>query len=417
MAGVIGRWWGRWLALALGALYLGLFLVSLVLLWRVAQTAVVGGVAIANVISELLTAGAFLAIGVLIATRRPDNRIGWLLGTIGLVWCVVALIDSVVSYGFSRWDGGLGDAAFLVWVGTSLAFLGICLIVPFTLLLFPSGRLPSARWRWVAALAVVGTLCATVAFAIEPGASEVAGLPDRWQVENPYGWDHAVMRALFLLGLPLVAGTSIASAVSIVQRLRRARGVERQQLVWIAYAGALVAVGFGLNFVANVVESVVPGVRDIGLIDATAVVQHLAFTAFPIVVGIAILRHRLFDIDLLIKRTLVYGVLSICLVIVYVIAVVASEWLVRRTTGQGSSLAVAASTLAVAALFQPLRGRIQSSVDRRFYRRKYDAARTLDAFSARLRDEVDLATLTDDLRQVVDETMQPSHVSLWLRSP
>jgi len=228
-------------------------------------------------------------------------------------------------------------------------------------------------------------------------------------IRNPLGIEGFtnVYKAVLLTMAPLL---SVAAALSLFVRLHRAIGVERQQIKWFAYAAAATVIGIILAYI-------IPGVIDAPLwFERAGFALNIAFIpAIPIAIGIAILRYRLYDIDLLINRTLVYGTLTATLVLVYLGCVVSLQYAFRALTGQESQLAIVASTLAIAALFQPLRRRIQGFIDRRFYRRKYDAARVLAAFNARLRDEVDLDALGSDLIGVVEDTMQPAHVSLWMR--
>jgi hypothetical protein len=266
----------------------------------------------------------------------------------------------------------------------------------FAFLLFPDGRLPSARWRpvaWIAAAnylvgGVIGLLWGPLFGEFFPYAEPPFRLPDYFVVEVAFAVFLYVNFALLAL-----------SAVSLVLRLRRAAGVERQQLKWFVYAVALFALVFP------------PSIIVLG--DGRLIVFLLPLV--PAAAGIAILRYRLFDIDVVINRTLVYGALTVMLAAAYIATVVASQYVFRALTGQESQLAIVASTLTIAALFVPLRRRVQAFVDRRFYRRKYDARKTLEAFSVKLRDETDLDALRDDLVGVVRETMQPAHVSLWLR--
>jgi hypothetical protein len=266
-------------------------------------------------------------------------------------------------------------------------------------MIFPHGRLLSPRWRPVAWLAAAVTIAATVLLAIVPWDLLDPGVP----AQNPVGVESlgylgiAPPIPIIVIGIP----TTLLSVASLVLRFRRSRGEERQQLKWFVYAGVLIV---GALFV----PLFVPGV-------AASLLQLLVMPLLPVAVGVAITRYRLYEIDLLINRTLVYGALTALLVVVYVGSVVSLQGALRVLTGQESQVAVVASTLAVAAIFNPLRRRIQAFVDRRFYRRKYDAAKTLAAFSAKLRDETDLDALSDDLVGVVRETMQPAHVSLWLR--
>jgi hypothetical protein len=287
------------------------------------------------------------------------------------------------------------------WIGTWIWLPSVTLTITFLLLLFPHGRLLSPRWRPVAWLAAAVTVAGTALLAVVPWELLNPGIP----AENPLGVEGlrylgiAPPAPIFLLGIP----TTILSVISLVLRFRRSRGEERQQLKWFVYAGVLVVA-------ALFVPLLLPGV-------ASTLLQLLVMPALPIAAGVAILRYRLYDIDRIINRTLVYGALTAILALIYLGSVVVLRGLVFGFTGGSSQLVVVASTLAVAALFSPLRRRIQGFIDRRFYRRKYDARKTLEAFSAKLRDETDLEALNNDLVRVVRETMQPVHVSLWLRAP
>jgi hypothetical protein len=269
------------------------------------------------------------------------------------------------------------------------------------LLLFPDGRLPSPRWRPVAWCAGLGITGFVVGYALDAGP-----LADFPQIVNPYGVDSPLVRVVQVAAALVIVGSMVASAVSVIVRARRAGRVERQQIKWLAYGG-VVAVG----------TSLVAALISIWSVTLSILLTNLALLGLPIFTGVAIVRHRLYDIDLLINRTLVYGVLTGTLVLVYFGGVATAQAIFRTLTGQEQQpqLAVVVSTLVIAALFNPLRRRIQGFIDRRFYRRKYDARKTLEAFSAKLRDETDLDALSDDLVGVVRETMQPAHVSLWLR--
>jgi hypothetical protein len=291
----------------------------------------------------------------------------------------------------------LGETAawFSSWLWVLLAFIP----ASFLLLLFPDGRLPSPRWRPVAWGVALGTVGSVVGYALRAGP-----LGDFPQIVNPYGVDSPVVGMVGAAGSIVAAGCMVASAVSLIVRLRRAGSEQRQQIKWLAYGGAVVVGGVfagGLAIPWSVPVSIV--------------IMSLSVLGLPVFTGIAILRHHLYDIDVLINRTLVYGALTLTLAVVYFGGVVVLQYALRATTGQESSLAVVASTLAIAALFNPLRRRVQSFVDRRFYRRKYDAERVLADFSATLRDATDLVKLDGDLISTVRETMQPEHVSLWLR--
>ena len=334
---------------------------------------------------------AFPVVGALIASREPRNAIGWLF--------LVAGLGRAVDFAFVGYATGTQSPlaaliADLAWVPTLLG--GTALLF----LLFPVGRLPSRRWRPLVWLIGAVTLAYVLATALNPGP--LYYLPG---VDNPLGVEGAdsVLGAV-VDGAGMVAiVTILAAAASLVARFRRSRGQERQQLKWLVYAAALL-------FVSAPVQPLLSGLEV-----AAVAISDLVFAALialiPIAVGIAILRHRLYDVDLVIRRTLVYGALTATLGAAYL----GSVLLIGLAVGR-SGFAVAVSTLAVAALFRPALARIQAVVDRRFFRRRYDAGRTLEAFGGRLRDELDLEALTADLRGVVAETVQPAHVSLWLRS-
>jgi hypothetical protein len=266
----------------------------------------------------------------------------------------------------------------------------------FLLLLFPDGRLLSPRWRPIAWCAGVGI---ALLFAVD--SLDSGPLPDFPQVANPYGVESPVLDVLTPIGWLLLLVALVGSPLSLVLRFRGAGYEQRQQIKWLALAGAVAAVTFVVAVVGY----------DLWTARVADGAIMLTVLALPVAAGIAILRHRLYDIDLVINRTLVYGALTATLAAAYVGTVL----LLQLVLSPGSDLAIAGSTLAVAALFRPARGRIQSAVDRRFYRRKYDAQRTLEEFAARLRDQVELNALNAELGAVVRETLQPAHVSLWLR--
>ena len=333
-------------------------------------------------------------VGALVLSHNRGNRIGWIFSALGLY---IAVAEVGEGYGLLAADWGLQGAdlgTWLItwsWVGEIVAWTVIAAV-------FPDGRLAARRWRWVLWFAGVGFMLATIGFALGPDSNSYfqGGL-------NPFLVDHVVIRAVQLGGVLLIVASLIGAAVSLVQRLRRARGVERQQLKWFALAASLTAL---LAPVVIALWQRTPVV---------AVVGALMFNALPVATGIAILRYRLYNIDIVIKRTLVYSTLTVALVATYLVLVLVLQVLLLPLAGD-SDLAVAASTLTVAALFRPLRAAIQGVVDRRFFRSRYDAARALEDFSATLRSELDLDTLGTDLRSVVHDTMQPEHVSLWLRT-
>jgi hypothetical protein len=317
----------------------------------------------------------------------------------GLVVGLNTLAGGYTEYWLASGSGprspGETAAWFASWSWIPLVFVP----TSFLLLLFPDGRPPSPRWRPVAWCAGLGITGFVVGYALDAGPLE-----DFPQIANPYGVDSPIVRIVGVAASFVVGGSMVASAVSLVMRLRRGGSEQRQQIKWLAYGGAVVV---GAIFVGGFVA--------IWSAEASIVVISLALLGLPIFTGIAIARHRLYDIDLLINRTLVYGPLTATLALVYVGGVVGLQMLFRALSGQESTLAIVASTLAIAALFGPLRRRVQAFVDRRFYRRKYDATKTLADFNARLREETDLNVLSNDVVGVATRTMQSAHVSIWLR--
>src|SRR5215208_3223248 len=347
----------------------------------------------------LATILTFSVVGAMIASRQPRNAIGWIFCGIGLVVSLNSLSGSYAEYrlagGYGPWNLAETAAWYASWSWT------LWLYVPttFLLLLFPDGRLPSPRWRPVGWCAALGVISFVGGSALNPGPLE-----EFPRITNPYGVASPILGAVTIAGAILATASMVASAVSLIVRMRRAGRVERQQIKWLAYGGALVV---GTVFVSSVISI---WSEDLGI--SLIIISLLGV---PVFTGIAIVRHRLYDIDLLINRTLVYGSLTAMLVALYLGGVVELQRLLSPVVGDSNGLATVASTLAIAALFNPLRRRVQAFVDRRFYRRKYDAAKTLEAFNSRLRNETDLDALSNDLVGVASATMQPAHVSLWLR--
>jgi hypothetical protein len=344
-------------------------------------------------------------VGAIVAIRKPAHRIGWLLVAIGLLLAVDSVAEQYARYGLLAGLGSVPAVQAMAWVGFWLDAPALFLLL-FVILLFPNGQLPSRRWRPVAWLLAIAA-AAGAGVALRPGE-----LPELAPIRNPFGVQGATW-ALELLetgSLVVFAGVVVALAVSLLRRLQRAQGLERSQLKWFAYAVALVGVSLAVHLAALTVGF--PLVES-----ATLVVLLVAILGVPVAIGIAVLRYRLYDIDRLINRTLVYGLLTALLAGVYALVVLVLGQLFGGIGGNPPSWVVAGATLTVAALFQPARRRIQAVVDRRFNRGKYDAARTVEAFSARLRDEVDLDALLAELLAVVDQTMQPTAASLWLRPP
>src|SRR5829696_7546298 len=392
------------LAWSVWALSVALAILSVPLYWSPSPSAVLLGVPqIVAVLALAALVLAFSTVGALIVARRPGNAIGWILCAAGLTIGATTLASGYAMFslaGPSRLPGTEWAAWFAYWIWVP----GVGPAMTFGLLLFPDGRLPSRRWRVVGWLAVLAL--ATLAFgsAFTPGP-----LSDYPEVTNPLGL--ALLKGSVLedggVGWVLLPASVVISAVSIAVRYRRATGEERQQIKWFVFASVLLAVGWSA-------QNVTSGSGELQ-VTFSYLLGITSLLGIPVAVGIAILRHRLYDIDHIINRTLVYGALTAMLALVYLGGVVLLQQAFRGLTGQESQLAIVASTLAIAALFNPLRGRIQTFIDRRFYRRKYDARKTLEAFSNKLREETDLDALNNEMVGVVRETMQPAHISLWLR--
>jgi hypothetical protein len=332
----------------------------------------------------------YSVIGAIIASRLPYQPIGWICCAIGLIAAVDHFGGEYALYALLALPHSLPGGEAMLWLQGWFWMLFVGLIV-FLLLLFPTGRLPSSRWRtftWVSVAVISAAVIWSSAISPDVGFNAP---PSSAQL------------SVVLLG-------GVAAGSVIVGR-RNARGIERQQIKWLLYVGPLffIAVGLHIGFYYFWLTE-----RSWGLW-ASYLLVPISGLSGPIAIGIAILRYRLYDIDILINRTLVYGSLTATLVALYFGGIVVLQRFFVLLTGQQSTLAVVASTLAIAALFSPLRRRIQGFVDRRFYRRKYDARKTLEAFSAKLRSETDLKALSNDLVGVVRETMQPAYVSLWLR--
>jgi hypothetical protein len=355
---------------------------------------------------------SFSTVGALIATRQPQNPIGWIMIVAGFGLAATILTGNYVEISLVQPPGRLPATEWVAWVAQWVWVLGFGPALTFLLLLFPNGRLPSRRWRPVGWLAVAAMVTLSCGVAFMPGP-----LPDYPQIRNPVGL--TLLEGSFLAGeggpllyLSLVAST-VLSASSMVVRFRQAVGEERQQIKWFAFAAGFAALGWVVNSLAYANDE---GTESLLLV-AAQLLLLLSLLGIPLAVGIAILKYRLYEIDLIINRTLVYGSLTATLALVYFGGVTATQAIFQTLTGQETQpqLLVVVSTLIIAALFNPLRRRIQSFIDRSFYRRRYDARKTLEAFSAKLRDQTDLEALSDDLVGVVRETMQPAHVSLWLR--
>jgi hypothetical protein len=352
---------------------------------------------------------SFPLVGVLIARRQPRNAITWILLGIGLAWSVGAVTEAYRDYALLTAPGSLpgGDV-----VDAASSWLWVPGIVPagtLLILLFPDGRLPSPRWRWVVWLTVVSIVAVSVAITFHAGTLAEDGFP---QFDNPLGISalQPVLTVLqvFLIAIPVCM---VASAAALVVRFRRSRGVERLQLKWLATAAAVVAVIYAAALLASVGQSW----NQADTSAPVTVLQNVALASFaliPISIGIAILRYRLYDVDRLISRTLTYFLLTALLVAVYAAVVVG----IGTVTGRSNNpLLIAGATLLVAGLFGPARRRIQAVIDRRLYRRRYDAERVLGEFASRLRDELDLDALANELGAAAASAVQPATMGVWIR--
>jgi hypothetical protein len=348
-------------------------------------------------IAAALTAAT---VGAVLASRRPQHPVGWLLLVIGLSHQFSNLATDYVHYGVMVRPDGLPAATYLTGFYNSGTIVMVA-CVGFVGLLTPSGSLPGPRWRWWARVVVAATVVLVMSAALTPHPLE----PEDPTFQSPLAAPPALSDLLALAGIvgvvTLLTGL-LVSAGSLVVRFRRARGLERQQLRWLALAATLSAVALLVAVAVAVLGA------PLGVVLFAA---GISVALLPLATGAAILRYRLYDLDRIISRTLAYGLLTVLLGLGYGAVVLG----LSRLLPQDSSLVVAAATLAVAAVFQPARRRLQGTVDRRFNRRRYDAAQTIAAFSARLRDQVDLDTLSSELLAVVDQTMQPTRTALWLR--
>jgi hypothetical protein len=345
----------------------------------------------------------FAIVAALIVWRQPRNSLGWVLMVPVGLYVVAGPIERLAPSS----PEPTVPILLIVWFNN---WNWLLLIFPLLLilLLFPNGRPPTPRWRWVGVAAIAWAALFVL----------LAALPQQINVttttnlvfDNPIGvlGKDTVERLLGVWIVGLLALT-VACAVALFVRYRRANETEREQIKWLLYACAVFLVVYVGGFVSGLGGTASLGGYIWGVFFGLSVI------ALPAAIGIAILKYRLYDIDVVINRTLVYGALTVMLAAAYLATVVASQYVFRALTGQESQLAIVASTLTIAALFVPLRRRVQAFVDRRFYRRKYDARKTLEAFSVKLRDETDLDALRDDLVGVVRETMQPAYISLWLR--
>jgi hypothetical protein len=425
-----------WLAWSLWALCVALIALTLLLDFLTGEVIPAGmpgerpglGFAVLTGVLSL----AYPTVGALIASRLPTNPIGWIFCGMGLLYGAGRFTTAYADYALTEnvtFPGGESVA----WFSACLWFASLTLGV-FLILLFPDGQLPSRRWRVVAWAALFGAALSTLGTALMPDKLIVT----HPYVDNPFGvigviggfTTYELFGASRFLGMTLLLTSSLTVLFSLILRLHHTRGIERQQITWFLFAAVPLTVFLGLieldllvlnltydfylrfDFLFNNGTSIFPSWETFNGVQYVAV---FALLSTPVFTYIAILKYRLYDIDVVINRTLVYGSLTVTLVALYFGGIVVLQRFFVLLTGQRSTLAVVASTLLIAALFNPLRRRIQSFIDRRFFRSKYDARKTLEAFSAQLREETDLNALSEDLVGVVRETMQPAHVSLWLR--
>ena len=388
--------WSLAVALALGGLGFSIFN-------RGADFAGEFGPAL-TIFFELVFMGV-VTLGVLVSSRRPENPIGWIITGSGMSLIVSGFAQSYGIYALYTNLGALPGGAVMAWISSWVIIPTLFAAPALLFLLFPDGHLISRGWLIVFWLVIAATFVTTLSSALDPVLDEA---PFKGVV-NPLGVDTSGTPFALIspFGWPGMAAGLLAAAPAMIVRLRRSRGVERQQLKWIASAATVLPLASLMAVISFY----------LGWNAAASLLPFLAPLLIPLAAGYAVLRYRLYDIDVVINRALVYGSLTVMLLLIYFAGVTATQALFQTLTGQQQQpqLAVVASTLALAALFNPLRRRIQAFIDRLFYRKKYDAAKTLEEFSMSLRKETDLDSLGGDLVSVVRDTMQPAHVSLWLR--
>ena len=393
------RPWTTWLARCLWCATAALFAVGATI-QQVAGDQALQTSSLATKLGLLVAFFGFATVGAAVAARQPRNAVGWIFLAVGFLVSVSLSSGEFANYSFSVRAEPLPAASLAAWLYMWAWFPAIGLIA-FLPLLFPDGRVPGRRWRPVQWALVVVLVEMTVTAWFLPGSMNEEAKPP-WP-DNPLGV--GALKPAYDVG-GKIAGISfvlllLASMASTIVRFRRSRGDERQQLKWMLFAVAVLVLGVVIQGIVGI------GVGDLGFAAGVALL--------PAAAAVAMLRYRLYDVDRVISKTLVYGALTVVLGAAYVGLVLAGQALFSSFAG-GSNLAIAVSTLVVAALFLPVRSRVQAFVDRRFYRRRYDAQRTLEAFGARLREQVDLEGLCADLERVVIQTMQPARVSTWLRS-
>jgi hypothetical protein len=351
-----------------------------------------------------LWAATYATVGAVVAIRRPGHLVGWLLLGAGFTFALGSL-----CFEYANWALGPGSApvgAWALWVAEAPSTLPLVLI-PLALLVFPDGRLLSARWRPLPWLAGATAVCLVAGIGLVPGRFD-SGAP----VRNPLGIDGAgtAFAAVGVVGWMLALVLFAAAGAAMLIRLRRSTGAEHQQMKWVCYAAAILGVVWAqwtVLYLADVMGDALFAL-ELSIVAAT-------MAGVPVAMGIAILRYRLYGIDVIIRKTLVYAVLIAILAAAYIGSVILLSEGLRSLTGGTGAVAVTVSTLGVAAMFQPLRRRVQHAVDRRFYRDRYDSARIVGVFNQRMRDQIDLVALETELLAVVSTALQPASVGLWIR--
>ena len=367
-----------------------------------------GGGGSAGLLAVSIALSTFAVMGALVASRQPQNAIGWLLIAVGCSWALDSALEGYAMYGLSLHPGSLPLAEYADALDDWLWMCSIGIMGTFLFQLFPDGRPLSRRWAvltWISA-AALGLAVAGAAFA--PGKLSDSAVPE----VNPLGiagWTW--LTDVSSVGLAVLLLTIPVSAATLVLRYRRSVGVTRLQLKWLVSAVTAIVVFYAVVIVISGGDN--PPVWLVILQDLTVI----SFCLIPLSIAAAVLRYHLFEIDVIVRRTVIYLALTGALAVMFLLAISALGWVGRELTGQSGTLAVTLSTLLVAVSFQPLRRRIQSAVDRRFYRSRYDAAAAAETFAGRLRAQIDLEALDNELLATIEQTVQPRHVALWLRPP
>ena len=382
-----------WLCVALTS---GGIATALVLRDQAGSVGFVGEITLLGVLNAFISA----LVGAVVIDRKGSHPVGWLFCLSGLSWTLAHIAGAAA--GIVVPGGTLVAQNFLIWGTGWASFLAFAMAPALILFLFPTGRLASPRWRAPFGFACAVTVVGVVGYALAPGPMEEVPLDNPFGATGTIGAAASVMREL---AWPLLLLSIIAGAVSLRRRMKAAPFEERQQIKWLVLAG----------FVLVAFVSFWGAMDTLGRPEVAAAISGLFLPLLPIALGIAILKHRLYDIDVLINRTLVYLSLSAALGAVYLATVFLLQRVLSPVTAD-SNMAVAASTLAAAALFRPLRARIQAFINRRFYRQKYDAATTVGKYSSRVRSEIELDALTGELLTLIGETLRPATATVWLNN-